>query len=158
MPKSYMKKITIIFSIFLLNIFAFLYTKDKDPLHKRIFLTNVVEIKNGTFSNKSIADELEFKDGKLFSKFLNDKFNINWIKYSIQKDTTYIDSITEADVRCFEVKALYKNDNKEETFVTCKIENEYIQGDIKILKNDKLKKQFEFSGTEKATKIKESKK
>jgi hypothetical protein len=153
-----MKNIVIVSGLVLLSIYAVFKDKEKDPLHKRVFITNVIEIKNGAPSNKSIADELEFKDGRMFSKFLNDKFNISWINYSIQKDTTYIDSVTEANIRYFEVKALYKNEDKEETFVMCKIENENIQGDIKILKNDKLKKQFEFSGTEKATKIKESKK
>jgi hypothetical protein len=139
------------------SIYAVLKDKDKDPLHKRIFLTTITEIKNGTPSNKSVSDELEFKNSKVFSKYLNDKFNINWMNYKITKDSTYTDSITEAEVRYFEVKALFKNEDNEETHLSCKIENEIINGEIKIMKNDKLKKQFEFYGQEKATKIKDKK-
>ncbi|RME19346.1 MAG: hypothetical protein D6799_01430 [Bacteroidetes bacterium] len=147
------------FAILVLSgIFASIYDKDKDPLHKRMFNITITEIKSGTPSNKSTTDELEFKNNKLFSKFLNEKFNINWISYTITKDTTYLDSVTEADVRYFEVKGLYKDEDQQETHVLCKIENELINGNIKIMKNDKLKKEFEFSGQEKATKINDKKK
>ncbi len=139
------------------SIYAVFKDKDKDPLHKRIFNTNITEIKNGVAANKIMKDELEFKDGKVFSNFLNDKFNMSWMKYVIEKDTNYVDSITEAPVRYFEVKAIFKNEDKEETTFFCKIENENIEGEIKIMKNDKLKKHFEFSGVEKATKIKDKK-
>jgi hypothetical protein len=151
-----MKKFLLL-TLVILSIYAVLKDKDQDPLHKRIFLTTITEIKNGTPSNKSASDELEFKNNKVFSKYLNDKFNINWISYKITKDSTYTDSITEAEVRYFEVKALFKNQDAEETHFSCKIENEIINGEIKMLKNDKLKKQFEFSGQEKATKIKDKK-
>jgi hypothetical protein len=151
-----MKKFLLL-TLVISSIYAVLKDKDKDPLHKRIFLTTITEIKNGTPSNKTPSDELEFKNNKVFSKYLNDKFNINWMSYTITKDSTFTDSITEAEVRYFEVKALFKNQDAEETHLSCKIENEIINGEIKILKNDKLKKQFEFSGQEKATKIKDKK-
>lgn len=139
------------------SIYAVFKDKGKDPLHKKIFITNITEIKNGVASNKTIKDEVEFKDGKVFSNFLNDKFSIGWMKYVIEKDTTFVDSVLEAPVRYFEVKAIFKNEDKEETTFLCKIENENIEGEIKIMKNDKLKKQFEFTGMEKATKIKDKK-
>ncbi|GIV27620.1 MAG: hypothetical protein KatS3mg027_1434 [Bacteroidia bacterium] len=151
-----MKKIIVAFIMFSLFFVAF-RDKDKDPLHKRIFNTNITEIKSGVPTNKIMKDELEFKDGKVFSNFLNDKFNVSWLKYVIEKDTSYVDSITEAQVRYFEIKASVKNEEKEETTLFCKIENENIEGEIKIMKNDKLKKHFEFSGSEKATKIKDKK-
>lgn len=128
-----------------------------DQLDKRIFITTVTEIKNGIASNKTVSDELEFKKNKVFSKFLNEKFNINWITYTITKDSTFTDSITEAEVRYFEVKGLFKDEDQQETHLFCKIENELIEGEIKIMKNDKLKKQFEFSGQEKARKINDKK-
>lgn len=134
------------------------YDKEKDALNKKIFLTNITEIKQGGINGKTIADELEFKNNKLFSKFLNEKFNINWMSYTITKDSTYTDSITEAEVRYFEVRALFKDDDNQETKVFCKIENEIINGEVKMYKNDKIKKEFEFSGQEKATKITDKKK
>lgn len=131
--------------------------KDKDPLHKRIFLTQVIEIKNGTPSAKTIADELEFKEGKVFSKFLNEKFDISWIKYEIEKDSSFIDSILESEVKYFEVKASTKDADNNTTLIRCRISNENIEGLIKMSKDNKPKKEFEFSGTEKATKIKDKK-
>lgn len=152
-----MKKTLLLISGFILMSAAF-YDKDKDPLNKRIFNTTVTEIKAGVSSNKTIKDELEFKNNRLFSKFLNEKFDVNWMNYTITKDTTYTDSVTEAEIQYFEVKALYKDADNQETHVFCKIENELIEGNIKIMKNDKLKKEFEFSGQEKATKINDKKK
>lgn len=152
----FMKKI-LVSALIASGVFAVLKDKDKDPLHKRIFNTTITEIKNGVASGKSVSDELEFKNNKVFSKFLNDKMNIGWISYTITKDTTFLDSIIETDVRYIEVKGLYKDEDKQETHLICKINNELIEGEIKIMKNDKLKKQFEFSGQEKATKIKEKK-
>ncbi len=152
-----MKKLFLAAFIFC-SLYAVLKDKEKDPLHKRKFITNIIEIKNSIPSNKTISDEMEFKDGKIFSDFLNDKFNMSWIKYSIEKDTTFIDSVLETEVRYFEVKAYFKDEDREETNVFCKINNEYIEGEIKISKNDKLKKHFEFSGSEKATKIKDKNK
>lgn len=150
-----MKNLVFIF-FFLIGTNAGLTDKDKDPLNKRIFLTNVTEIKNDIPSNKTFSDELEFKNAKLFSDFLNKKFDIGWMKYVITKDTTYIDSVLETEVRYIEVKASYKDADNQITSVFCKIENENIEGEIKITKNDKLKKQFEFYGTEKASRIKET--
>lgn len=154
-----MKRLVLLFLV-VFGIFATFtdIDKDKDPLHKRIFLTNVTEIKNGGVMGKTASDELEFKNNKVFSKFLKEKFNVNWMQYTITKDTAFIDSITEADIRYFEIKGLYKDEDQQETHLLCRINNELIEGEIKIMKNDKLKKQFEFSGQEKATKISEKKK
>lgn len=151
-----MKKLLLFIGV-VFSIYAVFKDKDKDPLHKKIFITNITEIKNGVASNKTIKDEVEFKDGKVFSNFLNDKFSIGWMKYVIEKDTTFIDSVLETEIRYFEVKASIMDADKQETSLFCKIENDNIEGEIKIMKNDKLKKQFEFTGMEKATKIKDKK-
>ncbi|MCX7729460.1 MAG: hypothetical protein N2203_08315, partial [Bacteroidia bacterium] len=114
-----MKK-TIILSLILFGFIAnTLYDKDKDPLHKKIYTTTVTEVKSGMTSNKSVSDEIEFKNNKLFSNFLNEKFGVKYMSYTITKDTTFLDSITEAEVRYFEVKALYKDEDQQETHVLC---------------------------------------
>ncbi len=153
-----MKKLILIFITLIVGIAAINHSKDKDPLHKKIFITQVTEIKEGQPPKKSTKDEIEFKDGKLFSNFLNEKFDLKWLKYAIDKDSTYKDADTEIDTRYFEIKASITDADKQTTVIICKINNEYIEGEIKITKNDKPKKRFEFSGSEKATKIKEDKK
>ena len=65
-------KLLALSAVFLLFVNAFI--KEKDPLNKKIYLTTVIEVKDGQNAKKGVADELEFKDGKLFSNFLNQKF------------------------------------------------------------------------------------
>ena len=49
-------------------------------------------------------------------------------------------------------------DDKDQTFIfTCKIDNYDIDGEMKITKNDKLKKMFVFNGKEKYAKPRKKK-
>ena len=131
--------------------------KEKDPLNKKIYNTIMIEVKDGQNGKKGLPDEIEFKDGKLFSNVLNEKFDYKWLRYEIQKDSTYIDS-TETEIRYFEVECSY-TDDKDQTMVMKMVIDEYaIDGEIKITKNDKLKKMFVFNGKEKYMKPKKKEK
>ena len=80
-------------------------------------------------------DVLEFKDGRLFSTYLFDKFEYKWLKYKVNKDSTYIDE-TETEISYFEVECT-TTDDKDQTFIfTCKIDNYDIDGEMKITKNE----------------------
>lgn len=130
---------------------------EKDPLHKRVFNVGITEVKDGQVAKKSTAAEIVFKNGKLFSDFLFDKFQYKWIKYRINKDSIYTDE-TETEVRLFEVEASTTDESDQTLMMTFKIEEWDIDGVIKITKNDKLKKYFDFAGREKGGKpIKEKK-
>ena len=122
--------------------------KDKDPLGKRKYDIAHVEVKDGKNSPKSISDELEFKDGKMFSDFLYEKFEYKWLKYKITKDSAYIDE-TETEIDYLEVECSYTDDADQTLTLVCKIDNYDIDGEIKITKKDKLKKMFVFNGKEK---------
>lgn len=146
-----------LFKIFVLAgavlLFANAVLKEKDPLHKKIYNTTIIEVKDGQNAKKGVTDELEFKDGKLFSNFLMDKFGFKWLKYDLSKDSTYIDS-TENEIRYFEFESS-STDEKDQTMVMkCTIDQHDIDGEIKITKNDKLKKMFVFNGREKYVKPK----
>ncbi|MBI2722735.1 MAG: hypothetical protein HYX39_11230 [Bacteroidetes bacterium] len=130
---------------------------EKDPLHKRTFNVGVTEVKDGVAGKKSIPDKIEFKDGKLFSDFLFDKFQYKWIKYRINKDSIYTDE-TETEVRLLEVEASTTDEKDQTLMMTFKVEEWDIEGVIKITKNDKLKKYFDFVGREKGGKPKKEKK
>lgn len=134
-------------------LFANAVLKDKDPLHKKIYNTTIIEVKDGQNSKKGVTDELEFKDGKLFSNFLLNKFEYKWLKYEINKDSTYIDS-TETEIRYIEFESSYTDDKDQTMIMKCTIDEYEIDGEIKITKNDKLKKMFVFSGKEKYVKPK----
>lgn len=147
-------KLIVLSSVFFLFVNAFV--KDKDPLNKKIYNTTVIEVKEGQNAKKGVADELEFKDGKLFSTFLNDKFEYKWLRYEINKDSTYIDS-TETEIRYFEIESSYTDDKNQTMVMKCTIDEYSIDGEIKITKNDKLKKMFVFNGKEKYIKPKKKK-
>lgn len=134
-------------------LFANAVLKEKDPLHKKIYNTTIIEVKDGQNSKKGVTDELEFKDGKLFSNFLLNKFEYKWLKYEINKDSTYIDS-TETEIRYIEFESSYTDDKDQTMIMKCTIDEYEIDGEIKITKNDKLKKMFVFSGKEKYVKPK----
>ncbi len=147
-------KLLALSAVFLLFVNAFI--KEKDPLNKKIYLTTVIEVKDGQNAKKAVADELEFKDGKLFSSFLNQKFEYKWLRYEILKDSTYIDS-TETEIRYFEVESSYTDDKDQTMVMKCTIDEHTIDGEVKITKNDKLKKMFVFNGKEKYVKPKKKK-
>jgi len=146
-----------LFKIFVLAgavlLFANAVLKEKDPLHKKIYNTTIIEVKDGQNAKKGVTDELEFKDGKLFSNFLLNKFEYKWLKYEINKDSTYIDS-TETEIRYIEFESSYTDDKDQTMVMKCTIDEHAIDGEIKITKNDKLKKMFVFNGKEKYVKPK----
>lgn len=147
------KSLTII--IFLL--FTFFSKAEKDPLHKRVFNVKFLEIKDGAPAKKSTMDKMSFKDGKLFSDFLYDKFAYKWIKYRINKDSIYMDS-TDTEVRLLEVEATTTDEANQTVILNFTVEEWNIDGTVKITKNDKLKKYFEIAGREKGGKPKKEKK
>ena len=145
---------------FILPVVLFLFgsaaLKEKDPLGKRKYDITIIEVKEGNNVKKGATDELEFKDGKMFSTYLFDKFEYKWMKYKVIKDSAYIDE-TETEISYFEVESTY-TDDKDQTFIfNCKIDNYDIDGEMKITKNDKLKKMFVFNGKEKYAKPKKKK-
>lgn len=147
------KIVKVIFLAAIVFFFVNAALREKDPLDKKIYNTVLIEVRDGQNSRKSLPDELEFKDGKLFSNVLNEKMSYKWLKYEIQKDSTYIDS-TETEIRYFEVESSYTDDNNQTMVMKIVIDEFSIDGEIKITKNDKLKKMFVFNGKEKYIKPK----
>ncbi|MDI9339784.1 MAG: hypothetical protein QM534_04370 [Sediminibacterium sp.] len=136
---------------------AFVSKKEYDPLHKRKFNINISEVKEGSAPRKPVADVLEFKDGKLFSDYLYDKMQYKWIKYRINKDSTFMDE-TDTEVRYLEVEASTTDEKDQTLIMNFKVQEWDIEGTIKITKNDKPKKFFDFVGREKGGKPKKEKK
>lgn len=147
------KSLTII--IFLsLGLFS---KAENDPLHKRVFNVKFLEIKDGAPAKKATMDKMSFKDGKLFSDFLYDKYAYKWLKYRINKDSIYMDS-TDTEVRLLEVEATATDEGNQTVIINFVVVEWDIDGTIKITKNDKLKKYYEIAGREKGGKPKKKKK
>lgn len=147
------KSLTIIIFL-LISLFS---SAEKDPLHKRTFNVKFLEVKDGTLGKKAIMDKMSFKDGKLFSDFLYDKFTYKWIKYRINKDSIYMDS-TDTEVRLLEVEATTTDEANTTINIAFTVIEWNIEGEVRITKNDKLKKYYEITGREKGGKPKKEKK
>lgn len=147
----------ILLLVFGLFSFVSLAQKEKDPLNKRVFNLSLNEIKDGQPQKKLLQDKLEFKGGKLFSDFMFDKYQYKWIKYRIEKDSIYTDS-TDTEVRFLAIEATATDEANQTVMMSFTILEWDIEGTIKITKNDKLKKHFEFVGREKGGKPKKDKK
>lgn len=153
-PLIFLRSLTIII-LLLTSIFA--RAGEKDPLHKRMFNVKFLEVKDGVVAKKAIMDKMSFKDGKLFSDFLWDKFAYKWIKYRINKDSIYTDS-TDTEVRLLEVEATATDEGNQTVTIAFTVVEWNIDGEIRITKNDKLKKFYEIAGREKGGKPKKEKK
>lgn len=125
----------------------------KDALDKRIFTTAISEIKENAPAKKAVADEIEFKGGKMFSLILEEKLGIKWTKYEIKKDSTFTDEDNN-EVRWVEGEVSTTDDADQTTVMTFTVEDYDIRGEVKVTKKDKLKKRYEFSGKEKEKKKK----
>jgi hypothetical protein len=137
---------------------SFAFKDEKDPLHKRKFTVNLTEVKDNVPAKKSAMDEMEFKNGKLFSNYLYDKFQYKWIGYRINKDSVFIDS-TDTEVRLLVVESTFTDDANQTVMLNFSIQEWDIDGYIKIVgKNDKIKKYFDLAGFEKGGKPKKVKK
>lgn len=133
------------------------FKEEKDPLHKRVFHISLGESKDGVPGKKNIQDKWFFKDGKMYSEFLDKKFNFKWFRYRINKDSVFVDS-TDTEVRMLDVEASTTDENNQTVIVTF-IQQEWdIDGVVKITKADKLKRYFDFVGFEKGGKPKKDKK
>ncbi len=123
----------------------------KDGLDKRKFTVIMTEVKENSPPKKGVEDEIEFKNGKIFSNYLFEKMEYKWIKYEVKKDSTFTDE-EQNEVHWVEGEISTTDDKDQTLMMTCTVEDYNIQGEIKITKKDKLKKKFEFTGKEKAKK------
>ena len=141
--------------LFFAALFAF--KTEKDSLHKRTFNVSLAEIKEGAANKKNIPDKFYFKDGKVFSDFLYEKFGYKAIRYRINKDSIFTDS-TDTEVRLLECEASATNEDNQTAAITFTTVEWDMDGEIKITKNDKVKRAYDFSGREKGGKPKKEKK
>ena len=134
----------------LIGAFALLSFKlDKDPLHKRKFKALATELKDGKpKSGKPNEDEIEFKNGKVYSLACWDKMEFQDIKYEISKDSVYTDEGEEKHY--FEVLAITTNDKKETLTINLTVNGYDIEGTYTLKKKDSIKKMFTTIGTEKS--------
>jgi hypothetical protein len=141
----------------LLIISPSLHAGEDDPLDLRQFNSSLSETRNGVVAKKVISDVIRFKNGKLSSAFVHEKFGFKWLRYRIIKDTTYIDE-TFTEVRLLEARAYATDENNLTVMFEFTVLEWDIDGTIKVTKNDRLRKYYDLAGREKGGKPKKVKK
>ena len=138
-------------SLCILALGLFSFKGDKDVLNKKIYNVQVDEMRDGKPKGKKPADdELEFKDGKVFSNLVFEKHEFKWLKYKITKDSTYEEEGEQKHL--IEAESTGTNEKDETMVMTFKIDQYDISGTYKLSKRDVLKKLYEFVGKEKLKK------
>jgi hypothetical protein len=135
----------------LLSFSPAIYAGEDDPLDKRQFNSSLSETRNGVVAKKVIADLIRFKNGKLSSSYVHEKFGFKWLRYRIDKDTTYIDE-TDTEVRLVEAHAYATDEENVTVFFEFTVVEWDIDGLIKVTKNDRLRKYYDLAGREKGGK------
>src|SRR3954465_5328595 len=116
----------------------FSFKGEKDPLHKRVFNISLSESKEGVVGKKVIPDKLYFKDGKMYSDYLGEKFGYKWMRYRINRDSIFTDS-TDTEVRMLEVEGSITDENDQTVMINFETVEWDIDGTINITIKDKLK-------------------
>ncbi len=133
------------------------FKDEGDALHKRVFNVTLIEMKDSVPAKKTIADKFYFKNGKVYSDYLNNKFGYNYIRYRINTDSIYTDS-TNTEVRLLILEASATDDNNQTVTINLSTIEWDMDGSVKITRNDRLKKYYELIGREKGGKPKKPKK
>lgn len=125
------------------------FTIDKDPLHKRKFKAQAQAVDPVTKAakGKPFEDEIEFKNGKVYSLACWDKMEFQDVRYEITKDSTYTDEGEEKHY--YEVLAQTTNDKKETIIMNLTVNGYDVEATYKLTKKDQVKKMFTSMGSEK---------
>lgn len=138
-------------------LFGTLRAQETDPLHKRKFNVMLDEVKDGQPSKRPITDKIEFKNGRMNSSFLAEKYGYKWMRYRINKDSIFTDS-TDTEVRYLQIEASMTDENNQTAVFEFVILEWDLDGTLKITKNDKVKRYYDMAGREKGGKPKKPKK
>ena len=133
------------------------FKNDKDPLHKRKFkgFANAVDLATGNPKGKPFEDEIDFKNGKVYSLTCWDKMEFQDITYEVKKDSAYTEEGEEK--RYFEILATTVNEKKEHLAMEITIDGYDYKATYTLSKKDVVKKKFTSTATEKVKNPKKEK-
>jgi hypothetical protein len=130
---------------------------EENPLDDRQFNASLSETRNGVVAKKVIMDVIRFKNGKMSSAYIHEKFGFKWLRYRINTDTIYIDD-TGTEVRKLDLQAYATDESNLTVSLEFTVLEWDIDGVVKVTKNDRLRKYYDLAGREKGGKPKKKKK
>ena len=130
----------------------FSFKIDKDPMHKRKFkgMAQAINPADNVPKGKPFEDEIDFKNGQVYSLACWDKMEFADVKYEIVKDSTYKDG--EEEKRYFDIIATSTNDKKDKLTMNITVDGYDYKAVYTLTKKDVAKKKFTSTATEKIKK------
>jgi hypothetical protein len=135
----------------LLCSFAF-KGKDSTSLEGKLYKVTTTEVKKGK-SGKPDQDEISFKGGKFKSKTAKVEMGADAIPIELNVDSVYVqegsDDNEDIDMIYVEFEGEFTNKMEETVKVVGTVDGYGIEGSIELSKKGKLKRHFDFVGSQK---------
>ncbi len=135
--------------IFMLTASFVLGGDDTSNIEDKKYKITISEAKKGGKSGPSDTDVLTFKSGKFRTGFFKKFAGADAIPIELDKDSTYIDEGGTEEMLYIEFSGEMTNKQDETVKVTGTIDGFGIEGNVELSKKEKVKKHWDFVGTEK---------
>ncbi len=143
------RTITLVSSAFIFLLTAsFVLKGDTSSIDGKKFKITITEQKNGK-SGKASQDDCSFKSSKFNCKFFGQNAGAEEIPIDLDKDSTYTEEGAEEASIYVEFSGERTNKLEETVKVTGTIDGFGIEGSVEISKKEKVKKHWDFVGTQK---------
>jgi hypothetical protein len=125
---------------------------DTSNIENKKYKITITEAKKGGKSGTPENEECEFKSSKFRCKFFGKNAGADAIPIELTKDSTYTEEGSDAEQIYVEFEGQMSNKMQEEVHVTGTIDGVKIEGSVEIIKKEKVKKHWDFVGSQKDSK------
>jgi hypothetical protein len=139
--------------VFILSASFVLDGKDTSNLEKKVYKITITEQKKGK-SGKAEEDEAKFSSGKFQSDFFGKNAGAKQIPIELDKDSTYTEEGSDEELIYAEFSGEMTNNQKETVKLSGTVDGYGIEGNVEIVVKEKVKKHWDFVGTQKDKKKK----
>ncbi|CAN5144209.1 hypothetical protein BH09BAC5_BH09BAC5_28340 [soil metagenome] len=126
---------------------------DTSNIEKKEYKITITESKKGK-SGKPDEDVIAIKGSKFRSKFFKQNAGADAIPVELSKDSTYTEEGNDEEMLYVEFEGEMTNKLEETVKVSGTIDGYGIEGSVEISKKEKVKKHWDFVGTQKDRKSK----
>ena len=139
--------------VFILSASFVLDGKDTSNLEKKVYKITITESKKGK-SGKPEEDEAKFSSGKFQTGFFKKNAGAGAIPIELDKDSTYTEEGSDDELIYAEFSGEITNNQKETVKLSGTVDGYGIEGNVEIVAKEKVKKHWDFVGTQKDKKKK----
>ncbi|MBI3509861.1 MAG: hypothetical protein HY064_04300 [Bacteroidetes bacterium] len=132
---------------------SFLFKGDTSSVENKTYKITITENKKGK-SGPQATDECSFKGSKFHCKFFGKNAGADAIPIDLTKDSAYTEEGSDVEMLYVEFDGEMTNKMEETIHVTGSIDGYGIEGNVELSKKEKVKKHWDFVGTQKDSKKK----